>query len=291
MNGTVAVLGGTGYLGSACVRKLMAAGWEVRVVCRRPGQSSAGCETAVADVRDAAALASAFEGVRAVVNAVGLYVQHGDETFEAVHVRGAANAGAAAGKAGAERLVHVSGIGADARSRSAYVRARAEGEQAARAAFAGADIVRPSVLFGPGDGFLGSLDALTRFAPVVPLFGDGTTRLQPVFVDDVAAAVAAILEADPGRVYELGGPRALSYREIVALVLAFRHRRRVLMPVAFPLWEGLARVAAALPSPPLTTDQLALLREHNEVGEGVATFADLGIAPRDLEALLGRCLD
>ena len=189
-------------------------------------------------------------------------------------------------------LVHVSGIGADAASPSPYVRARAKGERAASGAFNGTVVARPSVLFGPGDSFLNTVDAITRAAPVFPLFGDGGTRLQPVFVGDVAEGIARIVErnaVDP-RPFEFGGPAVLSYREIVTLVLRHRRRRRLLMPVPFALWFAQAALLGLLPSPPLTRDQVVLMQTDNVVGPAAATLADLGVTPLALEAALADCL-
>lgn len=290
----VTVFGGTGFLGGAVVRRLHAAGTPVRVAARHPGSPAADGDggTAagrVADVRDEDAVARAVAGAAAVVNAVGLYVERGGATFEAVHVEGAARVARCARAAGVERLVHISGIGADPRSRSRYVAARGRGEARVRDAFPDAVILRPSVLFGPGDAFLRTLDAVTRL-PAIPLFGAGATRLQPVHVDDVAAAVARVLD-DPGtagRTYELGGAHVQSYRAIVEAVLAHHGRRRPLLPLPFAAWRLLAALASVLPTPPLTRDQVTLMEADSVVGPGVGTFADLGITPRGLADVLAR---
>lgn len=295
---TVTVFGGTGYLGRAVVSRLLSAGHPVRVASRRA--EAVGFDVrdhrltrVKADVREPAGVARALAGADAVVNAVGLYVERGAETFAAVHVSGAENLARGAAGAGIRSFVHVSGIGVDADSRSAYVRARREGERRVRQCIDTATIVRPSVLFGPGDALLSTIDAVSRAVPVFPLFGRGQTRLQPVYVDDVAAAVAALVadRARGARIYELGGPRVYTYREIVALVLRHRRRRRALIPVPFALWSGLAGLMSALPSPPLTRDQVALMGGDNVVGEQVLTFEDLGVPARSLEALIGDCLD
>jgi NADH dehydrogenase len=247
--------------------------------------------TVQADVRDGASVEAALEGSRAVVNAVGLYVEKGAETFESVHVRGAGNVARLAARAGVERLAHVSGIGASSASSSSYVRARADGERIVIKSYPDATIVRPSVLFGPGDSFLTAIDGISRLSPVFPLFGSGDTRMQPVFVGDVAEAVARILEdsVTSARIGELGGPRVYTYREIVEAVLRYRGRRRVLLPVAFGLWALQAKLLALMPNPPLTEDQVILMGDDNVVGNGVTTLEDLGIMPRDLEALLPLC--
>ena len=293
----VTVFGGTGFLGSAIVRTLLGQGRSVRVAARHPARFQASdhpgpVTTIRADVRDDASVEAALEGAHAAVNTIGLYVEKGADTFASVHVRGAENVARLAARAGVERLVHVSGIGASSASPSPYVRARAEGERVVGERFAEATIVRPSVLFGPGDNFLAAIDGISRLSPVFPLFGIGDTRMQPVHVDDVAEAVARMI-ADPATratVCELGGARVHTYREIIKAVLDFRGRRCVLLPVPFAVWTLQARLLSIVPNPPLTEDQVVLMRDDNVVGEGVVTFADLGMSPGDLVALLPQCL-
>lgn len=171
------------------------------------------------------------------------------------------------------------------------MRARARGEQAVREAFEQAVVVRPSVMFGRNDSFLGAVEAATR-SPVVPLFGRGETRLQPVYVADVAAAVAKVIAGpDPGnRELELGGAETLTYREVVEKVMAHLGRRRLLLPVPFPAWKVLAAALERLPSPPLTRDQLVLLQSDNVVTGHAAAFTDVGIEPAGLSSMLPECL-
>lgn len=287
------VFGGTGFLGQYIVSRLHAAGHAVRVAGRslRAGMFVDAIEQVRSDVRNADSVAMAIDGATGVVNAVGMYVERGGETFDAVHVQGARNVAAAAAGAGA-RLVHISGIGADAQSPSQYVRARALGERAAAELASELVILRPSVLFGPGDAFLTTLERITRILPVVPLFGTGDTRLQPVYVDDVAVAVTHALTgaAAAGEVYELGGPRSYRYRDLISLVLAYLQRKRVLLPMPFAVWELQSACLSLLPDPPLTRDQIILMRNDNVVGEDARNFADLDIEPRALEALLSECL-
>ncbi|GGX93467.1 3-beta-hydroxy-Delta(5)-steroid dehydrogenase [Litchfieldella qijiaojingensis] len=294
---TVTVFGGTGFLGSAIVRELANAGKRVRVATRHPQLpanvvSSDAIELVTADIRDDDSIANALDGTTGAVNAVGLYTEPShSETFDIVHAQGAARVARQARKAGLQYLVHISGIGADANSASSYIRARAHGEQGVREAFPSAVILRPSVLFGPHDAFLGALVMLSRF-PVVPLFGRGDTRLQPVHVDDVARAVSRILDgvAPDVRLLELGGAGSYRYREIVEMVLKRLGCRRPLISIPFPAWLALARLVAWLPSPPLTHNQVMLMREDKVVGPNVGSFADLGIAPRSLEEMLPACL-
>lgn len=289
------MFGGTGFLGRAVVRRLAANGVRVRVAARNPrAPDGAGelIEHDTVDVRDEAGVAAALEGAEAAVNAVALYVEHGDERFGAVHVGGAERIARLARKARVTGLVHVSGIGAHVTSESAYVRARARGEAAVRAAFP-AVVLRPSVLVGAGDAFVSMMRAITRL-PVIPLFGNGRMKLQPVHVDDVAAAAVRALErpSAAGRVFELGGARTYSYREIVRSVLERTGRRgRVLLPVPFPAWKALAALASVLPQPPLTRDQVLLMQADNVVGDRAAGFAELDIEPRDLEHVLAQLIE
>jgi uncharacterized protein YbjT (DUF2867 family) len=284
------VFGGTGFLGQAVVARLAAAGAQVRIAARRPevGAGPAGVERVAADLRNAESVARAVAAADWVVNAVGLYRERRGESFQDVHVAGARRVAEAAAESGAEALVHVSGIGADPASPSGYVRARAAGETAVRAAFARATILRPSVLFGPGDSFVNSLARIARALPIVPLFGDGGTRLQPVYVADAAAAVERALErpAARGRTYELGGKHSYSYRALIELIMEEIGIRRPFLPVPFALWEVLARAFSPLPSPPVTRDMIALMRKDNLPDPALPGFADLGLAPAAVEDIL-----
>jgi uncharacterized protein YbjT (DUF2867 family) len=295
--GLTTVFGGTGFLGGTIARALAASGRAVRIAARNPVRPSwaTGNEKiqfAIADVRDETSVIRALQGATAAVNAVSLWTEAGGkDTFEAVHVQGAARVGRLARRAGLEEVVLISGIGADARSPSRFVRARARGEQALRQVFPGAVVVRPSVVFGKGDAFLSTLAGVARL-PVVPLFGRGETRLQPVFVADVANAVARVVgeHANGQALYELGGAQVYEYREVVARVLGHLGRRRPLMPVPFPVWRAMATALKVLPNPPLTRDQVLLMEADNVVHEGVGTFTDLGMSPRSLEDCLGTVL-
>ena len=292
----VTVFGGSGFLGRHIVRRLADQGARVRVAVRRPeGATLLGTsavrgqiEPVYADVRDETSAANAVAGSDAVVNAVGLYVERGAETFDLVHVRGAGHVARHARRAGVQRLIHISGIGADGASKSRYVRARAHGESAVEEAFDRATIFRPSVLFGPGDAFFNVLARMAKVMPVLPLFGGGLTKLQPVYVDDVARAVTRAL-ADPmsvGRVYELGGPKAYTYRALVQLVLTQIGCRRMLLPVPFPIWEVVAGVMSLLSRPLVTRAQITLMKRDNVVGDGALSFRDLDIQPTAVEDVL-----
>ena len=324
--GPVTVFGGSGFLGRRIVECLAAVGNDVRVAVRHPERASfregqndrdgggrrrgrdgrdghedgsghdAGSgriEVVRADVWDEPTVARAVESAASVINTVGHYVEKRGATFDAIHGRGALHVARQAKEAGAGRLVHISGLGADPASDSPYVRARGIGENLVREAFDGATILRPSVIFGPGDAFVNKLAAMGRQAPVLPLFGTGGTQLQPVFVGDVAKACARVL-ADPssqGRVYELGGPRVYSYRELVRLILNQVGARTALVPVPFLAWDVLACGLALLPNPPLTRDQVKLMKRDNVVGRVALILSDLGIRPVPLEEILADCID
>lgn len=282
----VAVFGATGFLGKRIVRHLAGAGHRVRMVSRRPllpdwATEAHRIDLVAADIRDEAATARAVQGVDGAVNAVSLYVESGTATFTAIHVDAAAQLAGLARAAGVRRLVQISGLGVDPDSPSSYVRARTRGETVVRAAFPGAVMLRPSVIFGPGDAFLAALDGVTRL-PVIPLFGRGETRLQPVMADDVAAAAVRVLEGAGGddTVFELGGAEACSYREVVKAVLARHGRRRLLMPVPFGAWRLIAATLSLLPNPPLTRDQVVLMATDNVATGQQPGFDALGIRPR-----------
>ncbi|MDX1635226.1 MAG: NAD(P)H-binding protein [Marinobacter sp.] len=286
----VTVLGGTGYLGRQIVAALLDARYPVRVASRHADQASLpeGVEAFRCDITDKKQVREAVSGAFAVVNAVSLYHERGSATFDQIHVQGAAQVAQEASRARAGRLVLISGIGANERSASAYVRARGAGERMSWQYFLGATVLRPSVLFDQTGGFVANLEQLTR-APVVPLFGRGRTRLQPAHVADVARAVVRVIERDRGEhpVYELGG-QSYAFRDCVKMDLAYRRRRRLLVPVPFLVWHAMAAVLGRLPEPPLTRDQVILMKSDNLVAEGCPSFDDLDISPRDLASVLER---
>jgi len=290
---TVVVFGGTGFLGRRMVRHLRDYGFAVRVATRHPERAKAlfddgALVTAVkADIQDDASVARAVSGAWGVVNAVSLYAEKGGRTFHGVHVEAAARLAVAARRAGVERLIQLSGIGADPHSRSPYVRSRGEGEAAVCDAFPTATIVRPSAMFAAEEGFTASIASMMHKTSVFPLFGTGATRLQPVFVEDVAEAIARILAAPaPAPLYEFGGPEVFTYKGLLQTLCGRVGRRCFLLPLPFPLWSLLARVAEWLPHPPLTEGMVALMRQDNVVSGRLPGFAALGVAPRALEEVL-----
>ncbi len=293
---TVSVFGGTGFLGQRLVRRLASEGTAVRVVVRHPDHARSALRAAdmerltffCADVRDRGAVASAVAGSDAVVNAVSAYVETGGVTFESVHERGAEMLAREAAVAGVARLVLISGIGADPESGSAYIRSRGRGERVVQEAFPGATIVRPSAMFGPGDALFGTLAHLARLLPVIPLIGGGHTRLQPVYVEDVAEAIAHMLAdtGTAGRTYELAGPDVYTMRELTEIVLRITGRRRLLAPVPFAVAEIQARLFELLPNPPLTTGQVELLKADNVANASLPGLRELSIEPKTVEEVI-----
>jgi len=292
---TVVLFGGGGFLGRRLVDRLSAESVTVRVAVRHPEPArialrSLGFDRVTvvyADVRDQGSVAAAIAGADAVVDAVSAYVEKGGVTFEAVHVRGSENVAREAVAAGVARFVLVSGIGADRYSSSPYIRSRGRGEVMVQQAFPSATIVRPGAMFGPGDALFATLAELARLLPVLPLIGGGT-RLQPVFVEDVAEAIASIL-ADPGTVgqtYELAGPRVYTLRELVNMTLQLMGKRRLLVAVPFAVAEIQARLFEFLPNPPLTTGQVDLLKVDNVASKTLPGFQDLKIRPKTVEEVL-----
>jgi uncharacterized protein YbjT (DUF2867 family) len=295
----ITVFGGSGFLGRHVVRALAKRGYRIRVAVRRPDLTNylqplgrVGQIHAVqANLRYPASIAAAVRDSDVVINLVGILYERGRQQFDTVQAVGAEAVALAAAAHGA-KLVHVSAIGADENSTSAYARAKAKGEKLVLAAVPGATILRPSIVFGPEDDFFNRFAALARFMPALPLIGGGTTRFQPVYVGDVADAVvkAAEGETKPGATYELGGPEVLTFKEVMEYILATVERRRLLVPV--PFWA--ARLQATLlqfmPKPLLTPDQVELLRTDNIVSADAArdglTLSGLGIAPRAVETVV-----
>jgi uncharacterized protein YbjT (DUF2867 family) len=282
----VTVFGGTGFVGRRIVRHLSESGATVRVASRHPGQAEGDLVTQIAaDAHDERSVEDAVASADGVVNAVSLYVEHGSDTFHSVHVEAAARIASVARRVGVKRLVHLSGIGADAASPSPYIRSRGEGEAAVQAAFPGAVIVRPAVMFASDDVFLTTILRLLRVLPAYPIFGNGRTRLQPAYADDVAAAIAQILRQGkkPYPVYELAGPRVYSYEELLRAIARTASLRPVLMRMPFAVWDALAGAAEILPHPPLTRNQVELMQIDTTASDNLPGFRVLGISPRSIE--------
>ncbi len=295
----VTIFGGSGFVGRHLVRALARRGYRVRVAVRRPDLAGhlqplgmVGQIHAVqANVRHAGSVAAAARDSDAIVNLVAILYERGRQRFEAVHAQGAAAVASAAAAQGA-RLVHVSAIGASHESPSLYGRTKAAGEDAALAAVPAATIVRPSIVFGPEDDFFNRFAALARMSPVLPLIGGGETRFQPVFVGDVAQAIVKAVEGKtrPGAAYELGGPEVKSFRHLLEFVCAVTERKRLLVPLPFWLARLQASVLQFLPKPPLTPDQVELLKSDNVVSEAAQrdgrTLDGLGIESSAFAAIV-----
>ena len=295
------MLGGSGFIGRYIVKRLAARGEVIAVGCRnaeaakylKPLGDVGQIVPLNIGIGDAALLPAFLAGNDWLVNCVGILRETGTQTFELVHHIGPARLARFAREAGVDRFVHISAIGADPRSSSAYARTKAAGEQAVRDAFPTVTILRPSVVFGPEDRFFNRFASMAMFSPVLPLIGGGETRFQPVYVGDVADAVVTCLEdpATAGRIYELGGPKIYTFRQALELVLSEIRRKRPFVDLPFGLAALQARLMAILPSPPLTPDQVELLKSDNIVSSGALTLASLGLTPTPAEVVLPTYLD
>ncbi len=301
MQELVTVFGGGGFVGRHTVRALAKQGHRVRVAVRRPhlipelrvmgdvGQ----IELVQANIRNADSVARALEGSTAVVNLVGVLYASGKQTFNAVQAEGPATIATLAARQGVSKFVQMSAIGANPKSSAVYGRSKAAGEAAVRAAIPGATVLRPSIVFGPEDDFFNRFAAMAAVSPVLPLIGGGKSRFQPVYVTDVAAAIAAVL-AQPalaGATYELGGPTVYTFRQLLELIVRETGRHPALVPVPWPLASLIGTVGdiqtAVLPIPPvLTSDQVRLLRTDNVVAAGAPGLAALGITATPVESVV-----
>jgi NADH dehydrogenase len=292
----VTVFGGSGFLGRHLIRRLARHGAVIRVPTRLPDRAihlkpMGAVGQIVVEPFDPAReglIEALVAGATHVVNLVGILYERRAGDFDALQGKLPGRIAKAATEAGARRLVQISAIGADPASTSLYARSKAAGEANARAAFPGATVLRPSIVFGPEDGFFNRFAEMARFLPALPLIGGGTNRFQPVYVGDVADAIMAALERDdaPGRTYELGGPRVYTFKELLAYMLEVTGRRRLLLPLPFKIAALQARVLELLPVPPLTRDQLELLKRDNVVSANALGLADLGITPSPLEVIV-----
>jgi uncharacterized protein YbjT (DUF2867 family) len=295
------VLGGSGFIGRYVVKRLAARGEVIAVGCRNAEQAKflkpmgdvGQIVPLNVGIGDETLLPAFLAGNDALVNCVGILRESGAQTFELVHHTGPARLARFAREAGVDRFVHISAIGADPRSSSAYARTKAAGEQAVRDAFPTVTILRPSVVFGPEDQFFNRFAAMAMISPVLPLVGGGETRFQPVYVGDVADAVVRCLvdQATAGRVYELGGPKVYTFREILDLLLSEIRRKRLFVDLPFGLAALQARLMSILPNPPLTPDQVELLKSDNIVSSGALNLASLGLQPTAAEVIVPTYLD
>ena len=302
MSKLVTIYGGSGFVGRYITQRMARAGWRVRVAVRRPNEAlfvkpygAVGqVEPVFCNIRDDASVRTVMQGAAAVVNCVGILVEEGSNRFEAVQAEGADRIARLAAEAGIEQLVHISAIGADSASASAYARSKAAGEGAVLEHFPRAVILRPSIIFGPEDQFFNRFAGMARMSPVLPLVG-ADTKFQPVWVEDVAAAaVKGVLgEAAPG-VYELGGPEVRTFRELMQMMLGIIHRRRLTFDIPMPLAKlqgslldlGSRLTGGLLTNRLLTRDQVANLARDNVASPHVRGLKDLGIEPTPMGAVL-----
>ena len=294
----ITVYGGSGFLGRHVIRALCKRGYRIRVAVRRPDLTGhlqplgrVGQIHAVqANLRYPSSVEAAARGADVLINLVGILFERGRQRFDAVQSFGAEAVALAASAYGA-RLVHVSAIGADENATSSYARSKGVGEKLVFAARPSATVLRPSVVFGPEDDFFNRFASLARFAPALPLVGGGHTRFQPVYVGDVAAAMVEAVEgrANSGSIYELGGPEVRTFKELLQYVLTVTGRNRLLVPLPFAVAEMQAWFLQFLPKPPLTPDQVELLKTDNVVSDAAKregrTLEALGIAPVAMEAI------
>jgi NADH dehydrogenase len=313
------VFGGSGFVGRHLVQRLVAKGWRVRVAVRDPDGAAflkplgdvGQVVPLFAEISSEASTRAAVEGAEWVFNTVGILIERGRNRFQTVHVDGARNIAAAAKAAGAKSLVHVSAIGADSQSASAYARSKAAGETAVLAAFPEAVILRPSIVFGPEDDFINrfaELSSISPFLPVFvndghlfptagssgcPLFGSGGTKFQPVYVGDVADAICAAAATTEycGQIFELGGPRIISLKALLELILSTIGRHRLLLPLPMAVARVQALFLQYLPNPPLTPDQVKLLGKDNVASPGMPGLATFGIVPTAIETIIPSYLE
>lgn len=298
--GLVTVFGASGFLGRYVVRALTSRGWRVRAAVRNPHTSHelkvvgdvGQVQLMQANLRFPQSVARAVDGADAVVNLVGILFEAGRQTFETLHVDGAEVIGQACADAGISNVAHVSAIGADASSESDYARTKGEGEVTLRGHVPSADILRPSIVFGAEDEFFNRFAGLTAFAPALPLIGGGKTKFQPVFVEDVASAVAiSVTRGTSGQTFELGGPQTYSFKALMEFVLETIGKKRFLAPVpwfAANMMGYGGELSGALPfvKPFLTRDQVQNLKSDNIVAETAIGFEAFDIRPETIEAIV-----
>ena len=306
----VTVFGGSGFVGRHVVRELAKRGYRVRAAVRRPHLANflrpmgdvGQVQVVQANIRYRPSIANALKDADAVVNATGILTQSGSQSFTAMHAQGPKSIAELAAKEGINAFVHLSAIGADADSDALYAQSKAAGEQLVAAALPSATILRPSLVFGPKDEFFNRFALLARFSLALPSIGGGKTKFQPIYVDDVADAVCAAIDTETarGRTYELGGPSVYSFNELMQLMFEIIERKRILLPVPFPVanmigWAGQIAGRVLPGGPPLTEDQVKLLKRDNVVGESgeenIGVIQDLGVTPETLQAVLPTYLE
>ncbi|MEP5154524.1 complex I NDUFA9 subunit family protein [Planktotalea sp.] len=301
MSKLVTIYGGSGFLGRYIARRMAKEGWRVRVATRRPNEAMfvkpygtvGQVEPVLCNIRNEASVAAAMQGADAVVNCVGTFDIGGKNNFEAVQANGAARVAKLASGAGIQTMVHISAIGADENAESVYAQTKAHGEASVLEHMPNATILRPSVIFGAEDQFFNRFASLSRLGPILPVIG-ANTKFQPVHVDDVAAAAVKGVLGEAQGTYELGGPDAMTFRELMQMMLGVIQRRKLILNIPFPIARIMGFVfdmvqivsGGLIKNPAATRDQIKSLRVDNVVGEDAQTLADLGIRPVAMEAVL-----
>lgn len=297
----ITVVGGSGFLGRYVVKHLAKAGYRVRVCCRKPhlaehvkpsGQVGQ-ITLEYLDLAKPETITPALNGSYGVINLVGLLFESGSQKFIQIHAQGAEKLAQEAASQNAEAFVQVSALGIERAQHSTYARTKREGEKAVLAAFPKATIIRPSVIFGPEDNFFNFFAKIGRFSPIYPAFGGGKTQMQPVYVDDVAKAIVKTLDMPEaeGKTYELGGPTIYTFKELMEYIDEVTGRNHCKLSLPFTVGKLMGGIMQHLPSPMLTADQVKLLESDNVVSDQALTFADLGISPASVEAVVPHYLD
>jgi len=295
-NKIVTIIGGTGFVGRYVVKLLAEQGYSIRVIARDPEAASylktAGDVGQISLVSGNLAkpesLIGKLDNSWAVINLVGVLFESGKQNFSSLHAQGAEKLAQLAKQAGAERFVQISAIGADKIVKSKYANTKLTGEKAVKAAFPEATIIRPSIIFGVEDQFFNLFAGMSRFSPILPLIGGGVSKFQPIYVVDVAKAILAVLQNKDslGEIYEIGGAKIYSFKEILEFICKITGRKRCLLNISFTLAGVIGYFGELLPKPPLTRDQLAMLEYDNVVSIGAKNLSDLGITPQAVEAIV-----
>lgn len=292
----ITILGGTGFLGRYVVRRLAKDGFRLRIVSRNPNDSleliTAGHVGQIAllagDINDPKSYAKALKGSYAVINLVGILFDRGKQNFTNIHSLGAEKLAVAAKAAGVQRFIQISALGVENEAGSNYARSKFLGEQAVLRAFPDASIIRPSIIFGAEDNFFNKFAKMAVLSPFLPLIGGGRTLFQPVYVDDIAKAIETLLLQNTGRgqIYELGGAQVYSFKQILEYILSVTGKARRFIPIPFGLASIIGRIGEYLPTPPLTRDQIKLLKYDNTVNPTLKSFKHLGITPTAVELIV-----
>lgn len=293
----ITLVGGTGFLGRYIARVLAKEGYRLKIISRHPN-AALGLKTIGdlgqivllrGDISRQETITPHLAGSSVVINLVGLLFERGRQSFTSVHAQGAEKLAQAAKAAGVGQFIHVSALGVDRAAASRYARTKLQGEKAVQAAFPETVILRPSVIFGPEDGFYNRFAAMAAIAPFLPLIGGGKTKFQPVYAGDVARAVLACIKnpaTGAGRIFELGGPEIYSFRQVLEYIVNITGRKARLVNIPFGMAQAMGSVSQLLPTPPLTQDQVKLLQYDNVVMPGAPGFAELGIQPGAVEMIV-----